>query len=79
VDKALDEGQNNQWLVVTVTWPEEGRETGCKYTPLHYAAAQGNLKIVEKLVEQRGVSVDIRTREDNSTPLHLAASRGHLV
>jgi ankyrin repeat protein len=29
------------------------------------------------LVEQRDVSVDIRTRENNSTPLHLAASRGH--
>jgi Ankyrin repeats (3 copies)/Ankyrin repeat len=78
VEKVLDEGQSNQQLGVTVTWSGEGQETGCKYTPLHYAAAKGNLQIVRELVEQRSIAVDIRTQGDKSTPLHLSASRGHL-
>lgn len=50
MEKVLDEGQSKQQLDVTVTWLEEGQETGCKYTPLHYAAAQGSLQIVRGLV-----------------------------
>jgi hypothetical protein len=64
VDKALDEGQRNQQLGVTVTWSGEGEEAVCEYTPLHYAAAKGDLQIVRELVEQRGISVDIRTQRN---------------
>jgi ankyrin repeat protein len=45
---------------------------------LHYAAAKGLLELVKELVERRNVSVNIQTYNNKSTPLHLAASRGHL-
>ncbi|MGV7220226.1 MAG: ankyrin repeat domain-containing protein [Nitrospinales bacterium] len=46
------------------------------WSPLHIAAAEGNLQKVQKLVED-GVIVDIKN-QDNATPLCVAAKRGRL-
>ena len=48
--------------------------TGCA-TPLHIAAARGDINAVKALLEQRA---DVNKRDKNSsTPLHEAASKGH--
>ncbi|XP_031631948.1 serine protease persephone-like isoform X2 [Contarinia nasturtii] len=45
-----------------------------KQTPLHIAAAFGNLKVVEYLIEK---GIDINAEDnDKNTPLHAAAQRG---
>ena len=45
-------------------------------TPLHYAAGNGHLSIVEYLVNQKA---DINEKNDDDwTPLHKAARFGHL-
>jgi len=45
-------------------------------TPLHYAAWNGHLSVVEYLVNQKA---DINAKNKNNwTPLHYAAQNGHL-
>ena len=44
---------------------------------LYHAAASGNLKEVDRLTKG-GVDSNVRNAEDDSTPLHVASSRGHL-
>ena len=45
-------------------------------TPLHNAANNGHLSVVEYLVNQKA---DINAKDEyNSTPLHSAAQNGHL-
>jgi len=45
-------------------------------TPLHYAAQQGHLSVVEYLVNQKA---DINAKGHYDwTPLHWAAEKGHL-
>jgi len=45
-------------------------------TPLHWAAANGHLSVVEYLVNQKA---DINAKDkDRWTPLHSAAEKGHL-
>jgi len=45
-------------------------------TPLHYAARDGHLSVVEHLIIQKA---DINAKsKDDLTPLHYAASYGHL-
>jgi len=46
------------------------------YTPLHYAAWKGHLKVVELLLEH-GANPNIQDK-DGYTPLHYAAWKGHL-
>lgn len=45
------------------------------FSPLHWAAKEGHMKIVEMLV-QRGARINSTNRGDD-TPLHLAAAHGH--
>lgn len=45
------------------------------FSPLHWAAKRGQLKIVEMLL-LRGSRVNLTNRGDD-TPLHLAAAHGH--
>ena len=46
------------------------------FTPLHRAAANGHLSVVEYLVNQEA---DINAKDRyEKTPLHLASSNGHL-
>lgn len=45
------------------------------FSPLHWAAMKGHIKIVEMLL-LRGSRVNATNRGDD-TPLHLAAAHGH--
>ena len=48
------------------------------YTPLHYAAENGHLSVVEYLVNHRADINAYTSRWDPSgTPLHLAATNDH--
>lgn len=46
------------------------------FTPLHYAAAKGDSKVLDQLLV-RGAQVDAHSR-DGTTALHIAAKCGHL-
>ena len=72
VQKVLDQGKAQDYLACGVELEDD------EYTPIHYAAEQGNLKVVQELVEKRNVPVDIRTGIHQRTPLHLAALAGQL-
>ncbi|GHS93191.1 hypothetical protein AGMMS49949_06200 [Alphaproteobacteria bacterium] len=45
-------------------------------TPLHWAAYNGPIRIVELLLDTKGIVVNARD-DDNRTPLHWASERGH--
>jgi ankyrin repeat protein len=47
------------------------------YTPLHFAANNGNMTIVRELL-RRGANVHISTDQEASTPIAFAAGNGHL-
>ena len=68
----LAEGRRRGYLDKTVEWDDD------QYTPLHYAAEEGNLKVVEELVKKDNIPVDIITDGRGRTPLQFAASAGHL-
>ncbi len=55
---------------------EVGWEPDC--TPLHYAAAKGNVQAVEALLREPEVVIDAKTEENGTTPLQFAAFDGHL-
>ncbi|XP_015374320.1 PREDICTED: integrin-linked protein kinase-like [Diuraphis noxia] len=61
------------WLDDTEHDMNHGDDHG--FSPLHWAAKEGHLKIVEMLV-QRGARINSTNRGDD-TPLHLAAAHGH--
>jgi hypothetical protein len=48
----------------------------CGYTPLHYAACNGDLEVVAALINT-GAAVNVKCR-NLSTPLHIAATFGYL-
>ena len=47
-------------------------------TPLHYAAFYGLLSIVKYLIDEHLQDVRLRGFDDESTPLHVASSQGHV-
>ena len=50
------------------------------YTPLHEAAASGKPEVLKYLLDLTGsANVDCRTSINRNTPLHLAASNGHVM
>lgn len=69
----LAEGRRCGYLDKGVSWDDD------QYTPLHYVAEEGDLEVVQELIEKYGIPVDIRTKEYQRTPLHLAASNGQLA
>lgn len=65
------------WQPKTVTWIEAPCELFSKddgRTPLHFAVENGDLKMVQLLLEA-GASCD-QPMADVATPLHFAAQRG---
>lgn len=68
----LAEGRRCGYLDKSVAWDDD------QYTPLHYAAEEGNLEVIKELVGRDKVPVDIITSERKRTPLQFAASAGHL-
>ena len=65
-------GQGKAYLACRVEWEDD------EYTPLHYAAEQGNLEAVKELIEKHGIPINIKTGLCQRTPLHLAALAGQL-
>lgn len=54
----------------------DGRVSGRSgYTPLHFAAREGHLEVVQLLIE-RGAHIDAQTTAGGATPLHRAAFMG---
>jgi len=68
----LAEGKRYGYLDRGVAWDDD------QYTPLHYAAAVGNLRAVKELAEKYSIPVDIKTDGRARTPLQFAAQEGHL-
>ena len=73
IEEVLDKGRSLGYLTQSIGWDDD------KYTPLHYAAEEGAIDVVQELIEERNIPVDIRTGECKRTPLHLAALKGHLA
>jgi len=44
-----------------------------QYTPLHYAAEEGDLDVIKELIETYKIPVDIKTGIHKRTPLRLAS------
>lgn len=72
ITSVLDKGKPLGYLTQSIGWDDD------RYTPLHYAAEEGAIDVVQELIEARNIPVDIRTGECKRTPLHLAALAGHL-
>jgi ankyrin repeat protein len=53
------------------------RDQPYEHTLLHVAAAEGQLGVVELLLD-RGISPNVREKGDNTYPMHWAAAAGHL-
>ncbi|KAG8670965.1 hypothetical protein FPOAC2_04221 [Fusarium poae] len=54
--------------------------TDKQISALHYAATDGHTKVIEELLNPRGTkgaNPDLARLSDGSTPLHLAAEKGH--
>ena len=49
---------------------------GVGWTPLHYAAVEGNKEVVELLIT-KGADVNAKDDQSGETPLHFAAFSGH--
>jgi ankyrin repeat protein len=49
-----------------------------KLTALHEAAREGNLQLVQSLVNSGVVGINAKDDWEEKTPLHCAAGRGHI-
>jgi cytohesin len=49
-----------------------------QYTPLHFIASNGNMRLFHLLLAQGNIGLDAKSK-DGSTPLHLAAYNGHIM
>lgn len=78
IDRLLQEGAPHGFLKQSVIFPNDGPAAIQECTALHYAAAKGISKLVTELIMKYKVPVNIPGAKCLSTPLHLAASRGHL-
>lgn len=69
------------WIFDPATWrrvQRAERPSQPKGTPLHYAAICGLESIVKFLIVEHSQDVHSREFEEESSPLHEAASRGHV-
>ncbi len=53
-------------------------ENNGKATPLHFAARNGHIKVVEALLSSRAM-INATTQNNNWTPLHFAAKHNHIA
>ena len=75
IQEGKDKGYLTQSMIIAIN--EVGWEPNC--TPLHYAAAKGNVQAVDALLKEPAVVIDAKTEDQyGSTPLHFAAYEGHL-
>lgn len=68
----LNEGKSKGYLTKAIFWDDK------EYTPMHYAAQEGDLTVVRRLSEMYQVSLGMVVGDYQKIPLHLAASRGRL-
>ena len=54
-------------------------EPELKMTPLHLAAKEGKLAVVNELLQQGGIDVNDTNNYYVMSPLHIAAEKGHLA
>ncbi len=78
IPRLVQEGKEKSYLTKTMKLVinEVGWKSDC--TPLHYAAAKGNVQAVNALLRESEVVIDARTEETGITPLQCAAHEGHL-
>jgi Ankyrin repeats (3 copies) len=79
ISSLIKEGKDKGYLTQSarVVISEVGWEPNC--TPLHYAAAKGNVHAVAALLREPSVVIDAKTEDEyGSTPLHFAAYEGSL-
>ena len=55
---------------------EVNKADNCGRTPLHWAACEGNARVVEALLSHKDIQVNVAGNY-NSTPMGLAAENGH--
>jgi ankyrin repeat protein len=53
-------------------------ENNGKATPLHFAASNGHIKVVEAILSRRAM-VNATTHNNNWTPLYFAAKHNHIA
>ncbi len=78
IPRLVKEGKQKSYLTKAIKLPinELGWEPDC--TPLHYAAAKGNVQAVGALLKESEVVIDAKTEANGSTPLQFAALEGRL-
>lgn len=54
------------------------RDNYYQYTPLHFVASNGNMRLLELLLAQEGIDLNAKAK-DGGTPLHAAAYNGHVM
>ena len=54
------------------------RDNHYQYTPLHFVALNGNMRLLNVLLAQDGIDIDAKAK-DGGTPLHAAAYNGHVM
>jgi Ankyrin repeats (3 copies) len=79
ISSLIQEGKGQGYLTqsVPIAINTVGWKPNC--TPLHYAAAKGNVHAVAALLKESSVVIDAQTEDEyGSTPLHFAAYEGNL-
>jgi Ankyrin repeats (3 copies) len=77
IPRIVQQGKNKGYLNKSEKLLFNGRGWEPDCTPLHYAAAKGNVQGVEALLREPEVVINARNQDNGNTPLHFAAFEGY--